>query len=75
MRAQLSEAAAAVRTAIQELMMSVEDPGEPRIGDGAPLVDTTGLEPCLASAMLADVIDVQMRLTVLSTLVRRTLPK
>jgi hypothetical protein len=63
--AQLNEAAGEVRTTITELKTRIEALKEPKIGDGGPLVDTNGLDTELVTAMLADLVEVQMRLSVL----------
>ncbi len=63
--AELNEAAGKVRTAITDLKEKVEALKNARVDAGPPLVETEGLEPTLAQAMLVDLFHIQTRLAIL----------
>jgi hypothetical protein len=61
----LEEAIADMKSALQEVKSRLEALREPRLGDDESLVDTIGLKPDDADAMIRDVLAIQMRLSVL----------
>ena len=63
--AQLNQGVADVQAAIANLKTKIDALKVPSIGDGQPLVETTGLEAGVVTRMMADVLNVQMRLSVL----------
>jgi hypothetical protein len=61
----LEEAVVDLRSALQDVKGRLEALREPHLGDGGSLVDTIGLKPDAAEAMIKDVLEIQMRLSVL----------
>ncbi|CAM3733994.1 hypothetical protein [Nocardioides zeicaulis] len=61
----LDESVADLKSALQEVKSRLEALREPHLGDGGSLVDTIGLKPDVADAMIRDVLEIQMRLSVL----------